>query len=278
MKKSTHDMQSNPVRDVSVIPVRGALIGSFFTIVWFVAIACGFAFLLHQFDADRAFVSTLVWPVIAAALGVPLIVFLWFGGISIVVGLARTREHLEKLGDYVQKFDDMEAKSQEISTKMNEASEPLTNAANSFSAASERFINEILPELEKANRGHEETGKQASTAPADSEDQDLKRKKKKLGRLINRADTLFFGALAKRNEAPGKGNRRIVVPPGGTEKPRITKILESENHLEPERASVLKEIYDLDVRTRSTGRKTLEESKLDELDQRLTKIENANFQ
>jgi hypothetical protein len=79
----------------TVITWQGATAGSLFSIGWAALIGYGFIRLLSSFGANAAeLLPQLIWPAIVLALGVPLIVFVWFGGTSIVVGLARLREHL----------------------------------------------------------------------------------------------------------------------------------------------------------------------------------------
>lgn len=267
--KKNKDTQAST--DMSVL---GATIGSVFSILWVLITGIYFLQLLTRFKADAALLSQLVWPAVVLALGVPLIVFVWFGGSSVVMGLAKLRKQLDKLDEYVDGFNEIQTRSTEIKQNMESASSTVSNAANSFSENIERFQQDVKPllEMDLANR----TQPSSSAAPLVVEDEELTEVKRRLGHIMSAANAYFYAALTKRNERPGKGNRRIVVSPGGADKFSIAEQLAQDGFMPPPIAALVKDIYYLDMSTRSTGRKTVKKDELSSLEDRIKTLGSAS--
>lgn len=271
MAKKSNDPKI--VRNHATMPLKGAFAGSAFTVAWVIAVAAMFYWLQSRFEISAQLLTDLIWPIIALSLGVPFIVFIWFGGFSIVVGMANLREHLEKLDNYVSSFDDMESRSAEIRSNMDSASLTVSSAANTFSANLDRFEQDVKPVLEKLNS---EQNSGAKDSPKEEQDDaDLKQKKRRLGHLINLADAVLYQALNKRNERPGKGKRRIVVSPGGSDKASISQQLSGENWLDREVSTLMVDIYTMDMATRPTRRASLTDEDLSQLESRQSVLQAA---
>jgi len=267
-KSETADVSKT---DMTVV---GATIGSVFSIFWVAATGFFFLKLLERFSADASLLSQLIWPVVVLALGVPLIVFVWFGGSSVVIGLSKLRKQLDKLDEYVDGFNEIQTRSTEIKQNMESASSTVSNAANSFSENIERFQQDVKPllEMDLAKRGQPSS----LTAPVVVEDEELTEVKRRFGAIMSAANSYFYAALTRRNERPGKGNRRIVVAPGGADKFSIAEQLAQDGFLSPPIATLVKDIYYLDMSTRSTGRKTVKKDELSSLEDRIKTLGSAS--
>lgn len=263
--KKNKDNQAST--DMSVL---GATIGSIFSIAWVLLTGLYFLHLLTRFKADAALLSQLVWPAVVLALGVPLIVFVWFGGSSVVMGLAKLRKHLDKLDEYVSGFDEIEAKSSDIRQNMDSASSNVTSAANTFSANIERFEQDVRPLLEADISRRRQPDAVAAARP--EEDLRVIEVKRRLGDILTAANNRFYEALDRKNQKPGKGRRRIVVAPGGSDKYLIAAQLVQDGFLSPEVGETLVEIFTLDMNTRPTGRKTLTDEALARMEAKIAQL------
>jgi hypothetical protein len=169
----------------------------------------------------------------------------------------------------------MEARSVEIRQNMDSASSTVSNAANAFSANMQQFEQDVRPVLE--SRLEALQSRSASNLEKAPEiDEMILEKKRRLGALLKEADNIFYEALSRRNDKPGKGHRRIVVAPGGSDKYDISRMLGEEGWLEPDVAKTISDIYLLDMQTRPTGRKSIVENTLSAFEIGLSKIIQAS--
>lgn len=247
----------------------GASLGSLFTIIWVALVAYIFVTLLDRAQNDVELLKTMLWPSIVIGLGVPLIVFVWFGGVSIVSELARLRSHLSKLDRYVVAFQEMEETSKDItqnlsvaSSMMDTSAASITNASNALNANVEQIKSEIEPivgRIEKLGAARSDQ----LTASVERKS-DLDEIKDRFSDILKAADSIFYAKLAERNESPGRGNRRLVVAPGGTNKSSLTE--ELKDRLTASEAEFLRTAYKLDMNSRLKGRANITEHDLKNLE------------
>ncbi|MFN7056230.1 hypothetical protein [Hyphomonas sp.] len=253
----------------SAISALGATVGSLFTIGWVALVSFSFTTMLGGAQNDIELFKAMLWPFVVLGLGVPLIVFVWFGGVGIVSELARLRGQLSKLDQYIEGFRRMEETSVKIrdnlassTTDIDTSASQITDASNALNAHAEQIKREaaqLVATLEK--RTQLTTSSSASAGDAASKQDGIK---ERFSDILRAADEIFYARLAERNDSPGRGNRRLVVAPGGTNKSQLTgALLERLDEVEQK---FLSKTYRLDMRSRMTGRSNITEDQLAELE------------
>ncbi|AXE66003.1 hypothetical protein BBF93_18490 [Hyphomonas sp. CACIAM 19H1] len=262
-------LEKRNTAEYGAITTLGASLGSLFTILWVALVAFIFVGLLDRAQNDVELLKTMLWPSIVVGLGVPLIVFVWFGGVSIVSELARLRGHLAQLDKYVSSFQDMEETSKDIahnisvaSSTMDSSAASITNASNALNANVEQIKSEIEPIVTRFESIA--TGRSNQTANSVERTSQLDQIKDRFSEILKAADAVFYAKLSERNESPGRGNRRLVVAPGGTNKGALTE--ELRDKLTETEFSFLRTAYKLDMNSRLKGRSNITEEDLIKLD------------
>lgn len=256
----------------------GPVWGAVFTVVWVVCVGALFSALLGVFhDTNQAIVEIrttaagLIWPFVILALGVPVIVFVWFGGYEAISRLADLRRHLDKIGQYTNDFEHMNQTASTLKSHMDGASESVAKASNSINSNFEEFENVISPKIEslmKSLKGALEPG--TESAPVFRElDVNSPSKSTTFDDLHSLANEVFYEALDNRNASPGRGRNQLVVSRGGWDKPRIIEKLREEDRLREGTAKDLARVFQLETSTRRWGREKIETSEIQELYARL---------
>jgi len=252
----------------------GPIWGAVFTVVWVICIGALFALLLGVFhDTNQAIAEIrttaagLIWPFVILALGVPIIVFVWFGGYEAILRLADLRRHLDKIGQYTNDFEHMNQTASTLKGHMDGASESVAKASNSINSNFEEFENVISPKIEsfiKRLKGALPTLEESASASMEVEF-DNSPKPANFDDLHSLANEIFYEALDNRNASPGRGRNQLVVSRGGWDKPRIIEKLREEDRLREGTAKDLSRVFQLETSTRRWGREKIEALEIQQL-------------
>lgn len=256
----------------------GPIWGATFTVVWVIAVGSLFSVLLGAFDQEtpdiesmRTAAIDLIWPFVALALGVPIIVFIWFGGYQAISRLADMRKHLDRLGQYTNDFERMSETAAQLKGHMEGASESVAKASNSINSNFEDFETVISPKIDqfiataKASLSQNITAIGTTESSAQSSDKLLV----SFEMLHSLANDMFYEVLDHRNASPGRGRNQLVVARGGWDKSRLVSKLQEEQRFKQQTAADLSRVFELEAKTRRWGRETIATEEILELYNRL---------
>ncbi|MBU1288117.1 MAG: hypothetical protein KJ871_10370 [Alphaproteobacteria bacterium] len=258
----------------------GPAFGAIFTVVWVFAIGALFALLLGTFDPTgggvselRTAAAPLIWPFISLALGVPIIVFVWFGGYAAIIRLADLKNHLEHLGTYASDFDRMAETAKELNVNVSAASSAAAEASNQINSNFEKYENSIAPRIAQyfeSVKG-QASGTIPKPAPALAGDatlhvrlatEDMSDGEASFDEMHQLANDMFYEALSRRNDSPGRGRNQLVVARGGWNKAEIVRKLRDENRFEPDTAESLILAFEMEASSRRWGRENLDQNEI----------------
>ena len=257
----------------------GPVWGAIFTVVWVICVGSLFAILLGAFQVRdnnlqemQMAATSLIWPFVALALGVPIIVFVWFGGYEAISRLADLRKHLDKIGEYTADFDRMGETAATLKSHMEGASESVAKASNSINSNFEEFETKISPKIDTLISGLKVQLPTAANGDQPNRYMQISKPVSSgFDELHTISNDIFYWILASRNAAPGKGRNQIVVSRGGWDKSAIVKKLQEEGRINEEIADALARVFELGVSSRRWGRDKVDSAEISALHSRLEK-------
>ncbi len=154
---------------------------------------------------------------------------------------------------------------------MEGASESVAKASNSINSNFEDFETVISPKIDQfiASAKAKLADTQGSSDTVEykvptSEDETIS-----FEMLHSLANDMFYEALDKRNESPGRGRNQLVVSRGGWDKTRLVSKLQEEQRFKQQTAKDLSRAFELEASTRRWGRETIAPDEISELFARL---------
>lgn len=255
--------------------LAGPLLGAIFTIVWVTIAAGAFGLLVGYFEDPqpaefRSSIDSLAWPFVAVSLGVPFLVFVWFGGYAALARLGELRSHLSKLGQYASDFEKLADTAKEVNENLSAASISVSEAANAINSNFDDYEKNISPQIEAYfdSVRHDVTREDAVEAEDGAMFAFVANVEQLFIDLYNDADPIFYSYVRRRNENPGRGKRQLVVTRGGWNKADIVQQLVDEQWLNENQGRVLQDVFQAEFSSRRHGRHLLNLDNVQEMRRR----------
>lgn len=253
--------------------------GAIFTVFWVVLASTVFALLIGynggQISIENQKVAQqLIWPFVVICLGVPVIILIWFGGISAIAQLRSIKKHLESLDQYVDTFDSMATKASEARAQLQESHDIATKLQVSASEASNtitRNISEFEDDLKTWFEDRlSDSNATNNTTPTIIEEHNATIPQR-FKRIYTPAINRFYEILYARNERPGRGRRQLYLTQGGWNKLELLHQIREEFEVDDkdykdEEFNFLREVFEMEQSSRFQKRTNISEEKLSRLE------------